>query len=60
MNITVKELIQKLLDYPMEAKVKIEISRKLNGQFVIFNMQELDLVIANEYPNEILIIADKL
>lgn len=60
MDITVRELVQKLLNYPLDARVCIVITKKIEERIVTFEMMDLEIEEATGvYPNTICIMRDK-
>lgn len=58
LEITVREMINKLLNYPLDAKIEIEITRIFRGRDLTFNMLDLEMIEGTR-SGEVLVIRDK-
>lgn len=60
-DLTVKQLIEKLLNYPMDAKIKFKIRKTCGKRNTIFEATNgIELIDATgEYPNQYVIISGK-
>lgn len=59
MDITVRELVKKLLNYSLDAKIEIEITRIFRGRNLTFNMLDLEVIEGTRLDKEVLVLRDK-